>query len=105
MVSDQQLADAFFDEWLSIEEFRVEVIGNLLEVCRDMHRIRVALSENMIQILVENPNKEYGVTKDLAEGTAALLRAMRGLERNVTMEQVLTNQLGEEPWDSANGTA
>ena len=99
------IADAFFDEWKLIEELRMSALTEMLVICRRLHNLREKLSEDMIQILVENPAREYGVTKDLAECTVSLLRAVKGLERRSTMEEVLTNQLGEPSWDSANTTA
>jgi hypothetical protein len=84
-MTDQQLADAFMEEWKLIEEFRVARLTELLQVCKMIHTIREKLTENMIEVLVEDNWKEAEVTRALAEGVTCLIRAINGLEKPATL--------------------
>ena len=85
-MTDEQLADALMAEWQLIEEFRVARLTELLQVCRMMHTIREKLTENMIEVLVEEHWKEAEVTKALAEAVTCLLRAINGLEKPARLD-------------------
>lgn len=102
-------ADIFWEEWKRVEAERLEIVTDLLAVCRAMHDISVKLNENMLQVLIENAWKESGVTKHLAAATVSIIKALTGLDRKNSAEAVFlenTNPDREFPtWDFQNGTA
>jgi hypothetical protein len=85
-LTDNEIYKALEDEWADLESFRKEKLLELLEVCKMIHNIRKSLTEDMIEVLVEDKWREGEVTKALADGVLGLLRAIKALDKPISME-------------------
>jgi hypothetical protein len=104
-VTADAIADAFWEEWMTVEAERMGIINDLFGVCRAMHDIQVRLNENMLQCLVENAWKESEVTRALAAATVSIIKAVNGLDYKRSAEGVFLEKCDpnrEILWDFQN---
>lgn len=94
MITDQELADAFFAEWKEIEKFRLSLCVDLLEICRHLHMVQAKLTEKCVQVLVEDKWREGEVTKHLAGCVMSLMAAIKSIENNTSVEVMFE----PDPW-------
>ena len=91
MIAEDQidLVGELIKEWRKIEDFRKQCLVDLVSICRSMKELNSRLTEEQMEVLVENEWKRGEVVKEINNGVCSLIRAINALSRNKTFDQVI----------------